>query len=364
MLSLGRDPSTGQRQRLWLPNSYRTKREAEEALTAALAQWDMGGLSVDHRKSLSEYLDQWLERIEHSVRPSTLASYDMHIRCHIVPFLGDLSLRDLRPHHLESLYSRLQTSGRRDGYGLSPRSVQYTHRVLKMALKAARLGVNPADHVKPPKVPRYEFHTWSVSEVQQFLRYIDESRDRLIAMWLTFVTTGMRRGEVLGLRWADVDLDSSRLSVRQTLIAVGATVQFSKPKTDRSRRSVALDTRTIAVLRRHRAQQLEERLEAGSAWENRDLVFCREDGSPLDPNRTTRRFKALARHAGVPVIRLHETRHSWATLALQGGIPAKVVSDRLGHSSIAITLDTYSAVVPALQEDAAEQVAGLIFGMD
>ena len=186
--------------------------------------------------------------------------------------------------------------------------------------------------------------------------------DRLFAAWLLLVTTGMRRGEVLALRWADVDLDARRLAIRRTTVIVGYEPEQSDPKTKAGRRVVALDERTVSALRNHRDDQERERKAAGPLWHRTGLVFAREDGSAIHPQRFSKWFTRHARRAGLPPIRLHDVRHSYATAALSAGVPAKVVSSRLGHASVGITLDTYSHVLPSFDEQAATTVADHIFG--
>jgi integrase len=201
---------------------------------------------------------------------------------------------------------------------------------------------------------------WSAEQLRKFLAFVAD--DRLYAMWLMYATTGMRRGEVLGLRCRDVDHKHARIAVVQSLLIVEHKLAFSEPKTNKGRRSVALDPTTAAALCSHRAAQAQEQLRAGEMWTNSGLVFTTELGGPIDPQRVTRIFGALSEAAGLPHIRLHDVRHSYASAALASGVPAKVVSERLGHANIAITLDTYSHVLPALQEDAAEKIAALILG--
>jgi integrase len=172
----------------------------------------------------------------------------------------------------------------------------------------------------------------------------------------------MRRGECLGLRWSDVDLTAGRASIVQTVIAVNHAVRFGSPKTARGRRTVVLDPGTVAALREHRQRQLADRLLMGAGFTDHGLVFCRPDGGPLHPERFSRTFTDQARHAGLPLIRLHDLRHTWATLALSAGEHPKVVQERLGYAAIAITLDVYSHVTEGLHGDAASRVAGIIFG--
>jgi integrase len=182
----------------------------------------------------------------------------------------------------------------------------------------------------------------------------------LFAAWRLAALTGMRRGEVLGLRWADVDLDGGWLSVRQTLVVVANQPQLSQPKTNRGHRQLALDPETIMVLRGHRRNQAAERLAAGPAWTACNLVFTRQDGSPLHPEYVRRQFDRHLRRAELPRIRFHDLRHTHATLALQAGVHPKVVSERLGHTTVSITLDVYSHAIPGMQQDAASTIAELI----
>ncbi len=181
-------------------------------------------------------------------------------------------------------------------------------------------------------------------------------------MWVLLLTTGLRRGEALGLKWSDLDLDAGRLSVRRTLVAVGYDVKWSEPKTAKSRRSVALDAGTVSAMRSHRRQQLEERMALGSGYRDDDLVFARVDGSPIHPQTVSQAFERHAKAAGLSPIRLHDLRHTAATLMLEGGVPLKVVSERLGHSSIGITADVYQHVTEHMQDEAAAKLGAALLG--
>lgn len=186
------------------------------------------------------------------------------------------------------------------------------------------------------------------------------ARRPLFPLFLLALTTGMRRGELVGLRWSDVDLDRQRLSVQQQLVAVEYELQFTEPKTERSRRSVALDPGTVSALRAHRTRQAQEKLLLGGEYDAGHLVFSSERGRPLHPMSLSEAFQRRARAAGLPAIRFHDLRHTYASLALAEGVHPKIVSDRLGHSSITVTIDTYSHALPALAEAAASSVADLI----
>ena len=311
-------------------------------------------------------VDEWLPAVRPPrVRPSTWASYRMAVERHIVPALGGVLLQGLTPAHLTAFYRALLDDGRRDGRGgLAPKSVRNIHGVLHAALRdAMRWGYVPRNVAALADLPKGmtpELHVWSPEQLRAFLEHI--RGDPLYAAWLLLATTGMRRGEVAGLRWSDVDLKASRVSPRRPRVVVNYEVVVSEPKTSKGRRSLALDPATVAALREHRAKQLEQRLAVGPRWQDSGLVFTWPDGRPIHPERFTRWFEQHARAAGLPKIRLHDVRHSYATAALAAGVPAKVVSERLGHANIAITMDTYSHVLPGLDAEAAGTVARLILG--
>ena len=299
------------------------------------------------------------------LRPSTAFSHTAVVTRNLSPRIGHVRLDQLSPRHISELHHDLATNGRQSGLGgLSTRSVIYAHRILSNALgDAVRWGLimrNPATLVSPPRLVTPEMRVWSAEDARRFLDAVSD--DRLYAMWMLFVMTGMRRGEVLGLRWQDVDLTTGRIAVRQTLVEVAYELHFSEPKTKRSRRTVSIDGVTGSVIAAHRERQDEERLALGAP--EHDLLFVQPDGRPLQPQNISQAFGNLVRRLRLPPIRLHDLRHTSATLALSAGIHPKVVSERLGHSSIAITLDTYSHVVPGLQEAAASTLASLVLGPD
>ncbi|MEX2080937.1 MAG: site-specific integrase, partial [Dehalococcoidia bacterium] len=236
-------------------------------------------------------------------------------------------------------------------------------KALDAAVKWGDLSRNVAALADPPRARRSEkvAPTWTGAEVAAFLESV--RTDRLQTAYLLLATTGLRRGEALGLRWENIDLDAGRLAVVQTLIVVNYSRTWSTPKTKAGRRSVYLDQGTVSALRGHRTRQVEERTALGIPWPSAgDLVFAKPDGSPLNPDGFSDRFDRLVTRSRLPRITPHGLRHTHATLALQAGISPKVVSERLGHSNVGITLDTYSHVIPALEEAAAERVAALVFG--
>lgn len=351
----------GRRRQKWV-SGFRTKAAAVKARRAALVEIDRGIYVEPTKQTVGAFLTGvWLPAIRQSVRPSSHSSYANMVDLHVIPYIGNVPLVRLDAAALNTLYAALLEGGPQVR-PLSPRSTAYVHRIIHRALRdAMRWGHvprNQAELAEPPRAPRPEMSVWSTEQIATFLDHVRDHR--LYALWLLAFTTGMRRGELLGLRWQDVDLETARLSIVQTLILLRSEVRFSEPKTAKSRRSLSLDSASVAALKVYRVAQLEERVAWGPAWSDTGLVFTREDGEPYHPGTVSKLFLELSSRAGLPRIRFHDARHSYATAALSVGIHPKIVSERLGHSSIGMTLDVYSHVMPALEEEAAARVASLM----
>jgi len=362
VLALGRDGSGRKRQK-WV-GGFRTKKDAEVALAKALDRVHTGTFVDAGHLTVGAYLEQWLEGIRTSVRAKTAFSYEDTLRAYVIARVGPVRLGDLNAPRIRALYAELLESGSRRGPGgLSARTVAYTHRVLSHALKdAVRADLllrNPAELVRPPRAARPVTGTWTAEQVGTFLRVVDG--DRLRALWALLATTGMRRGEALGLNWGDVDLGAGTVTIRRALVVVGYEMQTSEPKTAAGMRLVHLHPQARDYLAAHRTAQVQERLVAGPAWNDTGFVFTTEAGEPLHPDRVTKLFGQIIRVAGVPVIRLHDLRHTVATLALTAGVHTKIVQELLGHANVSVTLDTYSHVSPVLHEEAALTIGGLVF---
>ncbi len=350
VIDLGRNPETGRRRQLWR-SVKGTRREAETLLVRLLHERDSGIEPLPERLSVADYLRRWLEGYARpAVAPKTLRSYEQIIRLHLVPRLGAIRLSQLRPLHIETAYSGIRAAG------LAPRTVLYCHRVLSQALERAvrwqLLARNPARAVEAPRFPRTEVRALDADGVRRVLDVAE--RTPLGALVHVAVMTGLRQGELLGLCWSDVDLERGVAHVRQVCQWLsGIGFFFREPKTHRSARPVALTPSTVARFHRHRRAQLESRLALGSAYRDGGLVFTTGIGTPIEPSNLRRVWLRIVAAAGVGPLRFHDLRHSHASLLLREGIHPKVVSERLGHATVGITLDTYSHVLPGLQAQAA-----------
>jgi integrase len=341
----GINPATGKERRRWYAAGSR-KVDAERMATDLVKRLNDGDYRAPEKLTLGDYLTgRWLPAQRSQLRASTFHSYQRTIELHVLPTLGNIPLARLLPEDLDALYSRLLENGRRNkrGGALAPASVRYVHRVLRKALGDAHrkgtLARNPAILADPPRkageVDGSEMHVWTAAELARFLDAIAD--ERLAPAYHLAIATGMRRGEILGLRWSDVDLTARRLSVRQALIAVAYAVRFSDVKTTAGRRTIDISRGDVDVLTRWRRRHTEERLLIGPSFEDHGLVFCRPDGKPIHPERFSRTFDQLVARHGLPTIRLHDLRHTHASLLLKDGVPIKVVSERLGHASASFT---------------------------
>ncbi|MGH9015360.1 MAG: tyrosine-type recombinase/integrase [Acidimicrobiia bacterium] len=364
-----RDPKTGTwwfvvdvppgpdgRRRQAKRRGFRTKAEAQAALDDLRVAGRQRAYVAPARQRLSDYLAQdWLPAIKASVEASTWASYERYLRLHVIPRIGGLRLESVDASTLNRLYGDLLERGRLDGKpgGLSPRTVRYIHAILGRALRDAvrwsRIVRNPAETAAPPSAGRAraqapETRAWDSATLGRFLEA--ERASRYHIAWLFLATTGCRRGEALGLRWSDVDLDTGRASLRHTITAIDHQIHAASRTKAHRARVIELDAETVAALKTWRTRQAEERLLLGPAYKDRDLVFCHPDGRPYHPDRFSREFDRRVLRYHAPRIRLHDLRHTWATLALQAGVDVKIVSERLGHSTTTITRDIYQHVLP------------------
>jgi integrase len=343
---------------------FRTKRDAQTALNEVLHDVGKGTFVATDRVTVADYLDDWVNSLPtRGLRPRTVASYRDMLRLHVLPSLGAGRLQALTAVDLDRLYARLLEDGHRySGAGLSARSVRYVHTILRKALAdAVRRGLvvrNVADLASPPsakaaKAP--EAATWTVEQLRAFLNGVTEHEH--FALFRTAGMTGMRRGELLGLRWEDVDLDAATIQVRHQL---GTDGQLAEVKTERSRRIVDLDPDTVIVLRQHRSDQAARRLAIGAGWLDQDLVFTSVDGRALRPDGVTKAFAGAVARSGQPRIRFHDLRHSRASHLARAGAHPVVIQTQLGHSSAMFSQEVYTHVDRERSRSAATAVGTLM----
>jgi integrase len=333
-----------------------TRQDVVVALRAALTARDDGKPVPHGSLTVGVFLTNWLEGARPTIRPGTWRRYEQLTRLYLVPGLGKIRLVALGPHDVARLYRNLLAGG------MTPAMVNYVHRTLRRALGQAErwklVASNAAALVTPPRGERREMTTLTAEQVRHLL---DVAPDRDRPLYLLAVSTGMRLGELLALRWADVDPGSGSLRVVATLRLSGQEATFAAPKTARSRRRVELSPSVVAALSAHKVATIEERWRAGQLWEDHDLVFPNVLGRPRGTSSSIgRTFHALLERADLPRIRFHDLRHTAATLMLGRGVHAKLVSDMLGHASVGITLDTYSHALPSMHREAAQVMEELL----
>jgi integrase len=336
----------------------KTRQEAARLLRAALQDRDAGLPVAEGKQIVSQFIATWLEKVRPSLKPKTYRTYEQLLRVHVLPTVGSTPLTKLTAEQLQRLYAvRLSA-------GSSTTTVHHVHAAIHRALASAlRLGLvqrNVSDLTDPPPIRRNESHELTAPQVQTLL---EAARgERLEALFILAVTTGMRQGELLALKWADVDLEQGALTVRATLqTEKGGGFMFAQPKTARSRRRIVLTATAVESLRQHRVRQAEERLWVGPAWDDLGLVLTNAIGRPLDGVHVLRRnLRPLLAKVGLPPIQFHDLRHSAATLFLGKGVHPKVVAEVLGHSQVSITLDVYSHVLPDMQESAATAMEAVL----
>jgi len=335
----------------------RTKTEVADKLERLRR---LGPMSTRRPPTVKEWLATWMQSARvRRLRPSTLRGYQSLIDTHITPRLGKVRLDRLTPEQIEAAWADML------GTGLAPATVLYAHRVLSRSLRVAEqrhhILSNPAKLVDAPSVQRDEIEPYTREQARKILAAARGRRNA--ARWSVALAIGLRQGEALGLRWADVDLESGRLTVRRALQRQkGKGLVLVDVKTKASERVILLPASLLAEIKAHRAEQLAERIHAGSAWVDHDLVFAQPIGRPIDSRRDWQDWRDLIADADVPTRRLHDARHTAATLMLLQGVDVKVVQQILGHSSSTLTRDTYQHVVPEIATDAAARIDEGLWG--
>lgn len=333
----------------------KTRKEVQEQLKIALHQQQEGTLITTLQQTVKLFLSSWLESVQlGSVRDRTYERYEEVVRLHFVPVIGNYPLHKLTPQHIQALYHQKIKEG------LSPTTVNTIHHILHKALDTAMqwrlVAFNVCDLIKPPRRNHFEIQPLNQEHLQQFLVAVGGHPQE--TLFLLALATGMRRGELLGLKWRDIDFETGMLHVCRILSRVSSKLPGkgfveAEPKTKKSRRSILIAVFACEALRKHRIRQKEAKLKAGSAWQEHDYVFCTAMGTHLNPDRdVVRPFKRVLKQTGLPVVRFHDLRHSTATLLMSKGVHPKVVQEILGHSNIDMTLRIYSHVLPPMHQEA------------
>ena len=365
VVDLGDDPETG-RTRQRRKRGFATQTEAAAALDEARRAIEAGGFLFDvEHMSFIEYLDVWLDGLPQTdMKPRTVSDYRNETRRYIKPHLGDVKLTKLTPLHLERLYRTLMAEGGQNGRPLSPKTVLRVHRVIRKAIgDAERKGIlqrNVARLADKPSIAQLDTErpAWTPDELRMFLAAAEG--DELFALYRLAALTGMRRGELCGLRWEDVDLSEQSVRVRKALAMINGTPSVATPKSRRSRRVIDIDERTTQILQEHRERQLEAAEFVGAGWQETGYVFTTVIGTHQHPDNVSKRFVALVRSVDVKYLTLHGLRHTHATHLLAMGKNPRMVSERLGHADVAFTLQVYGHVLPGHQREAAEAAAGIV----
>ncbi len=338
-----------------------TKKDAQKQLTQVLREKDLGLITESRNQTLNDYLDFWLQNIaKPRLESRTYLDYGDILRLYIRKPLGNLKITDLKSRHIQKVYGEMLECG------LSARRVRYAHAVLRSALQQAVktdiLQRNEATLVELPKQTRKEMDYLNSDEARAFLDALDGERFEI--MFSVALATGMRLQEYCALQWKDIDFERGTSTVQRALVwhRTGGGFHFKQPKTAKSRRTIPLPVSLLKPLHKHRIRQYEQKLKLGAAWNDLDLVFPSEVGTPLNPPNITRAFKRILAKANLRTsIRLYDLRHSTASLLLEAETHPKIVSERLGHSSIVLTMDTYSHVAPHLQQTASERLDDMLF---
>ena len=353
-VDIGIDPLTGKRKQK-KKRGFITKKEAENALTKLLSEIHTGTYVEPSKLSYGEYLQDWFNTKKYSVGIQTAKVLKGYLNSCIIPSLGNIKLAKLTSLHMQNYVNSLRDEGLKQG--TIEKIIKLIRNSLEHAIDLELIPKNVTAKTKLPKSDKEELTVWNEQEVQLFLNAVQDSRYSIV--FHMALVTGMRQGELLGMRWKDVDLEKGHLTISQTLSHGGKTFLLGG-KTKSSLRKILLPASTVAKLKKHRAFVLKEKLGQGEEYQDNDSVMCTPSGTPINPANVRRSLNALIKEAAVPKIRFHDLRHTHATLLLAKGVNVKVISERLGHSNIKITVDTYSHVLPTLQEDAVNKIEEIL----
>lgn len=350
-VDVGRNPDTGKRMQK-SKGGFKTKKEAQEALNNLVYEVNKGTYIIDQDSTFEEYALDWFNNMKHRLRPTTAEQYEVKIRKWLIPFIGKVKLQDLTPMHgtklVQNLLAELEPSTASKNFFIA-------NYILNDAVKFELIHKNPFRHIPKPKEESKEIQTWTFADIKKIEAYEDKEERFYLNVIKMAVFTGMRKGEILGLRRQDVHFDENKLYIRQSVSETKETNVVVGPlKTKASRRQIAIDKNIVRIIKDQIKRNNEYKLFFGQTYQDNDLIFCKEDGRPFRPSSINRPFRRIIEKAGVPYIRFHDLRHTHATLMLELGINPKMVADRLGHSTVKITLDTYTHVTSDIQAKAME----------
>lgn len=367
VLDIGRDPITGKRQQKWF-SGFKTKKEAEKEMVSKMNEIEKGTFVVEGNVTLEKFLYSWLEEYAQvHCAPKTFVNYEYVIHKHIIPSLGKMILSEVKPVFIQKYCSDKLIRGRIDGKGgLSAGYVsqhyRLLHEIFEHAVKWQIIPTNPVKSVLPPRIQKKKLNVLTKEQIHLVLQ-ASQGEWYYDPIFLA-INTGMRRGEILGLQWQDIDFEKCVISVNRIAQRVkrrGVTLRDTT-KTENGRRSIAVSTSVITRLEFIKKEQEKQKTQIGLFYQDSDLVFATTLGNPRDPDKLSREFAELVRKIAIPHVRFHDLRHSHATLLLKQGEHPKVVAERLGHSTISITMDTYSHVMPNMQKEASERLDSFLFG--
>ena len=358
-ITVGVDPKTGKRKRKTF--SGKTRKEVADQMTEIKHDLLKGNYTEPSNIKVAEWLNEWIEGRKHSLAYSTYRNYKGKIKNHLIPSIGEMKISDLTSRQIQRLLKDKLEDGRVDGKGgLSTRSVKYIyqtlHAALEQAVKERIVSHNVCEAVEvPKKQEEKKLHTWNKDQINKFLTTAKDM-GRFYEVFYLALNTGMRKGELLGLKWEDVSIENKRINVTRQLVSGEEGLEFKKVKTNSGNRVIPLTNKVVAFLKKLKIQQKENKLALGEAYHDSDLVLCRENGKNIYPRALTRDYDPIIEKAGIPRIRFHDLRHTFATQFLEAGGNIKILQQILGHSSISVTMDTYSHVTDDMLNMAAEKM--------
>lgn len=363
-VTVGYDPKAEKSKRKYFYG--KTKKEIQDKINDVAGKVRNGSYREPSKLSVAEWFKVWIEEYQKpSLRQTTWESYNMQIEKHILPSIGHIRLSELQTYHLQALYNDKQKDGARlDGKPgpLSPRSVRYIHTIchacLEQAKKEGRIFVNPAEAVRLPKDPKKDIQYLDTEQVKIFLS--EARKSKYFAAFFLVLNTGLRRGELLALRWKDVDLKNGTIKVNQGLVRTKSGLTFQEPKTKLSKRTIGISREVINELKFHWRRQEGEKERAEEDYKNNGLVFCNELGEPLCPSGFRRHYDRILKRARLGKIPFHALRHTFATLALQQGTDYRTIQEAMGHHNVAFTLDVYSGVTDKMKQEATDKIGSLM----